>query len=97
MERDENFYVLNRGASRAINSLSSLNEYYGGAAFSNPTRRSFYADGGMVSRSLEVPDISPQIASAVAEAISGLKIYTDVKDVIRETGNHVTLVDGANL
>lgn len=97
MERDENFYVLNRGASRAINSLSSLNEYYGGVGFSNPARRSFYADGGMVSRSLEVPDISPQIASAVAEAISGLKIYTDVKDVIRETGNHVQLVDGANI
>jgi len=97
MERDENFYVLNRGASQAINSLSSLNEYYGGVGFANPVRSGYYADGGMVSRSLEVPDISPQIGAAVADAIKDLKIYTDVKDVIRETGNRANLIDGANI
>lgn len=97
LEAGENWYVLNRGASKAINSLSALNEHYGGVSFAAPVQTGFHADGGMVSRSLEIPDISPQIGAAVAEALKEVKIYTDVKDVIREAGNRVALVDGANI
>lgn len=97
LEAGENWYVLNRGASKAINSLSALNEHYGGVSFAAPVQTGFHADGGMVSRSLEIPDISPQIGAAVADALKEVKIYTDVKDVIREAGNRVALVDGANI
>lgn len=97
LEAGENWYVLNRGASKAINSLSALNEHYGGVSFAAPVQTGFHADGGMVSRSLEIPDISPQIGAAVADALKDVKIYTDVKDVIREAGNRAALVDGANI
>lgn len=97
LEAGENWYVLNRGASKAINSLSALNEHYGGVSFAAPVQTGFHADGGMVSRSLEIPDISPQIGAAVADALKEVKIYTDVKDVIREAGNRAALVDGANI
>lgn len=97
MERDENFYVLNRGASRAINSLSSLNEYYGGVSFTGSSARRYLADGGMAARNMEIPDISGQIAEGVAEGIRSYRPVVDVKDVIDGVNQRVDLVDGASI
>jgi hypothetical protein len=97
LEQGENWYVLNRKASRAIGALSSLNEYYGGANFSSPVSNGIYADGGLVSRSLEIPDISLQIAKGVTDGIKSYQPVVDVKDIITGVNNRLSLVDGANI
>ena len=97
VERGENMYVLNRRASREINALSALNTYYGGADFSTPISGGYFADGGMVSRSMDMPDINPQVAVMIADAISNIRPVVDVKDVITGVNNRVELVDKSNI
>lgn len=98
MEKDENFYVLNRGASRAINSLSSLNEYYGGVGFSNSVLSGHYADGGLVARQLSQDvDISSQVAKGVADGIKDFKAVVAVEDIITGVDSKVSLVDGSSI
>lgn len=97
LEQGENWYVLNRGASKAINALSALNTQYGGVDFSMPVTGGMFADGGMVSRSLQMPDLNPQIAMLLADVISEIRPVVDVKDIITGVNSRVELVDNANL
>lgn len=107
LERGEDWYVLNRGASRAINSLSDINVEHGGVSFGTPSRSMVLADGGLVSanindgglleRSLSGGDLANTVIGAVGAAFQNINILTDVKDVINETGKYNKLVDGANL
>lgn len=98
MERDENFYVLNRGASRAINSLSALNQHYGGVGFSTPVRSGYFADGGMLSRSMvQTAGGGPEMMDAIVSAVGAIRPIVDVKDIITGVDNRVSLVDGSNV
>lgn len=97
MERDENFYVLNRKASKQINALSALNEYYGGVSFGTPITGGHFASGGMVGQNTIMPDISEQIAQGVAQGIKDFKAVVAVEDIITGVDNKVSLVDGSNI
>ena len=97
LEQGENWYVLNRGASKAINALSALNTQYGGVDFSMPVTGGMFADGGMVSRSLQMPDLNPQIAMLLADVISEIRPVVDVKDIITGVNSRVELIDNANI
>jgi len=96
MERDENFYVLNRGASRAINSLSALNQHYGGVSFSTP-RSGYFADGGMLSRSMNQKGITDDIMDVMVQTMNNIRPVVDVKDIITGVDNRVSLVDGSSI
>ena len=97
MERDENFYVLNRKASKQINALSALNEYYGGVAFGAPITGGYFANGGMVGQNLTMPDISDQIAQGIAEGMRQVRPVVAVEDIITGVDSKVSLVDGSNI
>lgn len=58
VERDENFYVLNRKASRMINGLSKFNAFHGGVDFAKGENGFMYGDGGLVN--VGIPALTQQ-------------------------------------
>ena len=83
LERGENWYVLNRRASAAINKLSNINTSFGGRSFGS-TPSNYLQDGGL-GRSLD------RTAGLTAP------IVVDVKDIISQTERRVQVVDSATL
>lgn len=73
LERGENWYVLNRSASREINHLSSINKKNGGASFDVSGYRNHFATGGMVitkSTSTTSGDLSPSTVAMIEALVS---------------------------
>lgn len=81
LERGENWYVLNRGASREINSLSAMNVRHGGVDFSN--RGWHRALGGQVETRQAANTSSGQInvAQVVSEVLGNANIVVTVEDI----------------
>lgn len=77
LERGENWYVLNRSASREINQLSSINKRHSGASFDVGGYRTHFASGGMVD--VRTAQVRP------AEQINA----NTVRDIVREVTDNL--------
>ncbi len=69
VEKGENFYILNRKASAAINGLSAINQSYGGASFATTTPTAMYANGGSVKLSGGSQGMSQTDMQAIANLV----------------------------
>jgi hypothetical protein len=87
LERGENWYVLNRQASREINQLSSINKRHGGASFDVGGYRTHFASGGRVDvRTAQVRPVEQMSANTVRDIVKEVTdnlppIYVVAQDV----------------
>lgn len=59
VEGGENFYVLNKSASREINALSNLNQAHGGRSWTDKSRAATtYARGGSIAGAIETREVN---------------------------------------
>lgn len=88
LERGENWYVLNRGASREISSLSNLNKKYSGVGFNDRPAVRYAAAGGMINTVQST--ISPRdVESIVRTTLQSVRIVTYVDDIRTGISNQV--------
>lgn len=105
VQRGEKLFVLNRGASKQIRSLSALNQSHGGRSFfSSPVSfgqdggQITTADGGFAVRNLE-SSIEDRLSftDAITEAVSRVKPEVSVTEIDRVRQNADTAVTVSEL
>jgi len=85
VERGEKMFVLNRGASGLINSLSNINQAFGGVPLSTKTK--YAQDGGVIDGGFSTRQISGEvagkleIAEMVANSVQGIRPQVAVTEI----------------
>ena len=93
VEAEDGEVIINRkSTARFLPLLSAINESEGVVPFVKP-----FADGEYVSRSITQSSgvSTSQIVEAVMAAMSGIKIYTAVTDIRRESANYAEVENRA--
>jgi hypothetical protein len=96
LEKDENWYVLNRAASREINSLSAANVKHGGQSFAVKT--GYAALGGQIQSSTFQNNLTASdVQRSVVEGMQGVTIVTLVEDVASGLDKKVSIEETARV
>lgn len=108
IEGGENVYVINKRASRLINSLSAVNQATGGIPLSRATR--YGVSGGLIQQSIAASTspsqraanpvdpvaIGQEVGKNVGEQIQNLNLQVAVTDINDGQSNFAEVVDGAS-